>query len=104
MCMFAHIVSIAKPKNIKEAMQEELHQFDRLEVLELVDKPFGKTAIGLKWLWKNKKDEDNTIIHSKARLVAKEYVRKRASNLKNLFHLPLDWKLFEFLLPTLHTS
>nr|GEX55852.1 hypothetical protein [Tanacetum cinerariifolium] len=51
MCMFALTVSIAEPKNIKEvmvdsawinAMQEELHQFDRLQVWELVDKPFGK--------------------------------------------------------------
>ncbi|GJT41102.1 hypothetical protein Tco_0940967 [Tanacetum coccineum] len=31
-----------------EAMQEELHQFDRLNVWELVDKPFGKTIIKLK--------------------------------------------------------
>nr|GFB16585.1 putative ribonuclease H-like domain-containing protein [Tanacetum cinerariifolium] len=38
-----------------EAMQEELHQFDRLHVWELVDKPFGKTVIRLKWLWNNKK-------------------------------------------------
>ncbi|GJZ46757.1 hypothetical protein Tco_0600589 [Tanacetum coccineum] len=38
-----------------EAMQEELHQFDRLQVWELVDKPFGKNVIKLKWLWKNKK-------------------------------------------------
>nr|GEZ64223.1 hypothetical protein [Tanacetum cinerariifolium] len=44
-----------------EAMQEELHQFDRLQVWELVDKPFGKTVIRLKWLWKNKKDEDQTV-------------------------------------------
>nr|GEV11964.1 hypothetical protein [Tanacetum cinerariifolium] len=44
-----------------EAMQEELHQFDRLQVWELVDKPFGKTVIKLKWLWKNKKDEDQTM-------------------------------------------
>ncbi|GJR47422.1 retrovirus-related pol polyprotein from transposon TNT 1-94 [Tanacetum coccineum] len=51
MCMFALTVSIVEPKNIKEAMadsawieamQEELHQFDRLQVWELVDKPFGK--------------------------------------------------------------
>ncbi|GJX66134.1 hypothetical protein Tco_0300477 [Tanacetum coccineum] len=42
------------------AMQEELHQFDRLQVWELVDKPFGKNVIKLKWLWKNKKDEDQT--------------------------------------------
>nr|GFD28276.1 putative ribonuclease H-like domain-containing protein [Tanacetum cinerariifolium] len=49
-----------------EAMQEELHQFDRLQVWELVDKPFGKFVIRLKWLWKNKKDEDQTVIRNKA--------------------------------------
>ncbi|GJV98070.1 retrovirus-related pol polyprotein from transposon TNT 1-94 [Tanacetum coccineum] len=52
-----------------EAMQEELHQFDRLQVWELVDKPFGKNVIKLKWLWKNKKDEDQTVIRNKARLM-----------------------------------
>ncbi|GJR27302.1 hypothetical protein Tco_1103534 [Tanacetum coccineum] len=80
MCMFALIVSTTEPKNIKEkmadsawieAMQDELHQFDRLQVWELVDKPFGKTVIKLKWLWKNKKDEDHIVIRNKARLVAK---------------------------------
>nr|GEU62489.1 hypothetical protein [Tanacetum cinerariifolium] len=59
MYMFALIVSTAEPKNIKEAMadsawieamQEELHQFDILQVWELVDKPFGKTVIRLKCL------------------------------------------------------
>ncbi|GJR42782.1 retrovirus-related pol polyprotein from transposon TNT 1-94 [Tanacetum coccineum] len=48
--------NIAEPKNIKEAMadsawieamQEELHQFDRLQVWELVDKPFGKNEEGI---------------------------------------------------------
>ncbi|GJR95259.1 hypothetical protein Tco_0267433 [Tanacetum coccineum] len=56
MCMFALTVSTAEPKNIKEAMadsawieamQEELHQFDRLQVWELVDKPFGKNEEGI---------------------------------------------------------
>nr|GEV58592.1 hypothetical protein [Tanacetum cinerariifolium] len=55
---------------------EELHQFDRLQVWELVDKPFGKSIIRLKWLWKNKKDEDQTVIHNKARLVAKGYAQE----------------------------
>nr|GFA09003.1 hypothetical protein [Tanacetum cinerariifolium] len=54
MCMFALTVSTAEPKNIKEvmadsawieAMQEELHQFDRLQVWELVDIPYGKSII-----------------------------------------------------------
>ncbi|GKE33713.1 hypothetical protein Tco_1453035, partial [Tanacetum coccineum] len=49
-----------------EIMQEELHQFDRLKVWELVDKPFGKTVIKLKWFQKNKKDEDNIVIRNKA--------------------------------------
>nr|GEW53167.1 hypothetical protein [Tanacetum cinerariifolium] len=61
-----------------EAMQEELHQFDRLQVWELVDKPFGKTVIKLKWLWKNKKDKDQTVIRNKARLVAKGYAQEEA--------------------------
>nr|GEZ56407.1 hypothetical protein [Tanacetum cinerariifolium] len=74
MCMFALTVSIVKTKTIKEAMddsawieviQEELHQFDRLQVWELVDKPFGKNVIRLKWLWKNKKDEDQPVIRNK---------------------------------------
>nr|GEW59129.1 hypothetical protein [Tanacetum cinerariifolium] len=48
LCMFALTVSRTEPKNIKEAMadsawiesmQEVLHQFDRLDVWELVDRP-----------------------------------------------------------------
>nr|GEX88671.1 Gag-Pol polyprotein [Tanacetum cinerariifolium] len=59
MCMFALIVSRTEPKNIKEAMadsawiesmQEELHQFDRLDVWELVDRPLCTNVINLKWL------------------------------------------------------
>nr|GFA11174.1 retrotransposon protein, putative, unclassified [Tanacetum cinerariifolium] len=51
MCMFALTVSRTEPKNIKEAMadsawiesmQEELHQFDRLDECELVDRPLCK--------------------------------------------------------------
>ncbi|GJQ92188.1 retrovirus-related pol polyprotein from transposon TNT 1-94 [Tanacetum coccineum] len=56
MCMFVLTVSTAELKNIKEAMvdhawieamQEELHEFDRLNVWKLVDKPFGKTEEGM---------------------------------------------------------
>nr|GFA87855.1 retrovirus-related Pol polyprotein from transposon TNT 1-94 [Tanacetum cinerariifolium] len=70
MCMFALTVSRTEPKNIKEAtadsawiesMQEELYQFDRLNVWELVDRPLCSNVINLKWLWKNKRDEENTV-------------------------------------------
>ncbi|GKF99635.1 retrovirus-related pol polyprotein from transposon TNT 1-94, partial [Tanacetum coccineum] len=68
-----------------EAMQEELHQFDRLQVWELVDKPFGKNVIRLKWLWKNKKDEDQTVIRNKARLVAKGYALEESIDFEESF-------------------
>nr|GEY38869.1 hypothetical protein [Tanacetum cinerariifolium] len=57
MCMFALTVSRTKPNNIKEAMadsawiesmQEELYQFNRLDVWELVDRPLCKTVINMK--------------------------------------------------------
>nr|GEU99920.1 hypothetical protein [Tanacetum cinerariifolium] len=68
-----------------EAMQEELHQFDRLQVSELVGIPYGKTVIKLKWLWKNKKDEDQTVIRNKARLVAKGYAQEEGIDFEESF-------------------
>ncbi|GJY98249.1 retrovirus-related pol polyprotein from transposon TNT 1-94 [Tanacetum coccineum] len=94
MCMFGLTVSTAEPKTTKEAMvdsawieamQEELYQFDRLQVWELVDKPFCKNVIKLKWLWKNKKDEDQTVIRNKARLVAKGYAQEEGIDFKESF-------------------
>nr|GEX13461.1 retrovirus-related Pol polyprotein from transposon TNT 1-94 [Tanacetum cinerariifolium] len=70
-----------------EAMQEELHQFDRLRAWELVDKPFGKSIIRLKWLWKNKKDEDQTVIRNKARLVEKGYAQEDGIDFEESFAL-----------------
>nr|GEY15167.1 retrovirus-related Pol polyprotein from transposon TNT 1-94 [Tanacetum cinerariifolium] len=94
MCMFALTVSRTKPKNIKEAMvdsawiesmQEELYQFDRLDVWELVDRPLCKNVINMKWLWKNKRDEENTVIRNKSRLVAKGNTQKEGVDFKESF-------------------
>ncbi|GKC54813.1 ribonuclease H-like domain-containing protein [Tanacetum coccineum] len=43
------------------------------------------TLINLKWLWKNKKDEDNTVIRNKARLVAKRYRREEGIDFEESF-------------------
>nr|GEU99424.1 putative reverse transcriptase domain-containing protein [Tanacetum cinerariifolium] len=94
MCMFALTVSRTEPKNIKEAMadsawiesmQEELHQFDRLDVWELVDIPLCTNVTNLKWLWKNKHDEENTIIRNKSRLEAKGYAQKEGVDFEESF-------------------
>nr|GEX08170.1 integrase, catalytic region, zinc finger, CCHC-type, peptidase aspartic, catalytic [Tanacetum cinerariifolium] len=68
-----------------EAMQEELHQFDRLQVWELVDKLFGKNVIKLKCLWNNKKDKDQNVIRNKERLVTKGYAQEEGVDFKESF-------------------
>ncbi|KAJ9539453.1 hypothetical protein OSB04_032186, partial [Centaurea solstitialis] len=55
------------------AMQEEINQFVRLKVWRLVPRPEEKSIIDTKWIFKNKKDEDNIVVRNKARLVAKGY-------------------------------
>nr|GEU97241.1 retrovirus-related Pol polyprotein from transposon TNT 1-94 [Tanacetum cinerariifolium] len=57
----------------------------RTNVWELVDKAFGKIIIGLKCLWKNKKDEANTFIRNKTRLVAKGYHQEEGIDFKESF-------------------
>ncbi|GJZ10556.1 retrovirus-related pol polyprotein from transposon TNT 1-94 [Tanacetum coccineum] len=83
-CMYALTVSTIEPKNIKEAMadhswiesmQDELNQFERLQVWELVPRPEGKNIIALKWLWKNKQEEGIDFEESFALVARLEAVR-----------------------------
>nr|GEZ19914.1 retrovirus-related Pol polyprotein from transposon TNT 1-94 [Tanacetum cinerariifolium] len=64
---------------------EELHQFDRLDVWELVDRPLCINVINLKWIQRNKHDEENTFIQNKSRLVAKGYAQKEGVNFEESF-------------------
>nr|GFB66921.1 hypothetical protein [Tanacetum cinerariifolium] len=66
---------------------EELYQFDRLDVWELVDRPLCTNVINLKWLWKNKHDEENTFIRNKSCLVAKGYAQKEGVDFEESFAL-----------------
>nr|GEY33873.1 putative reverse transcriptase domain-containing protein [Tanacetum cinerariifolium] len=59
--------------------------FDRLEVRELVNRPLCKNVINMKWLWKNKHDEENTVIRNKSRLVAKGYAQKEGVDFEESF-------------------
>ncbi|GJW99456.1 putative ribonuclease H-like domain-containing protein [Tanacetum coccineum] len=51
-------------------MQEELLQFKLLDVWTVVDLPYGKKAIGSKWIFRNKKDQRGIVVRNKTRLVA----------------------------------
>ncbi|GJU11028.1 retrovirus-related pol polyprotein from transposon TNT 1-94 [Tanacetum coccineum] len=66
-------------------MQDELSQFKRLDVWQLVPLPEGRHAIKVKWLWKNKTDAKNTVIRNKSRLVAKGYSQQEGIDFEESF-------------------
>ncbi|GJW38972.1 retrovirus-related pol polyprotein from transposon TNT 1-94 [Tanacetum coccineum] len=93
-CMYALTVNTLEPNNIKEAMsdhsriesmQDELYQFERLDVWILVLIPDGKNIIVIKWLYKNKSDVENIVIQRKSRLVAKGYKQEEDINFEESF-------------------
>ncbi|GKA12253.1 retrovirus-related pol polyprotein from transposon TNT 1-94, partial [Tanacetum coccineum] len=81
-CYYDAFLSSVEPKTYKdaltqscwiEAMQEELNEFEHLEVWELVPRPDTVMVITLKWIYKVKLDELGGILKNKARLVARGY-------------------------------
>ncbi|GJZ04200.1 retrovirus-related pol polyprotein from transposon TNT 1-94 [Tanacetum coccineum] len=68
-----------------EAMQEELNEFKRLEVWELVPRPDKVMVITLKWIYKVKLDELGGILKNKARLVARGYRQEEGIDIEESF-------------------
>nr|GEY17853.1 retrovirus-related Pol polyprotein from transposon TNT 1-94 [Tanacetum cinerariifolium] len=52
---------------------------------EMFDRPLCTNVINMKWLWKNKRDEENTVIRNKSRLVAKGYAQKEGVDFEESF-------------------
>ncbi|GJR53018.1 putative ribonuclease H-like domain-containing protein [Tanacetum coccineum] len=68
-----------------EAMQDELLQFKLQKVWTLVDLPYGKRAIGTKWVYRNKKDDRGIVVRNKARLVAQGYTQEEGIDYDEVF-------------------
>nr|GEU36128.1 hypothetical protein [Tanacetum cinerariifolium] len=99
MCIYALTVSILEPKTVKETLtdpawiesrKEELHQFIRLDVWELVPSPDGIKPLTLKWLFKNKHDEENMVIRNKTHLVVRGYKQEEGIDFEESF-APVAW-------------
>ena len=50
-------------------MHEELNNFTRNQLWELVERPKDHNVIGIKWVFQNKQDQDEIVVRNKARLV-----------------------------------
>ena len=68
-----------------KACKEEIESINRNKTWTLVDKPHGVKIIGLKWIFKVKKNADGTINKFKARLVAKGYVQELGIDFEEAF-------------------
>ncbi|GJR26961.1 putative ribonuclease H-like domain-containing protein [Tanacetum coccineum] len=68
-----------------DAMQEELLQFKIKKVWILVDFPKGKKTIGLKWVYRNKKDKRGVVVRNKARLVAQGHRQEEGIDYDEVF-------------------
>ena len=60
----------------RNAMKAELEMIEKNNTWKLVDRPFGKPIIGVKWVYKTKLNLDGSVQKNKARLVAKGYSQK----------------------------
>nr|GFC92687.1 ribonuclease H-like domain, reverse transcriptase, RNA-dependent DNA polymerase [Tanacetum cinerariifolium] len=83
-----------EPRNYKEAsidkkwieaMEIELDSINKNDTWILTTLPVNQKAIGLKWVFRTKKDAKGNIIKYKARLVAKGYVQEQGIDFDEVF-------------------
>ncbi|GKD28794.1 retrovirus-related pol polyprotein from transposon TNT 1-94, partial [Tanacetum coccineum] len=93
-CYYDVFLSSVEPNTYKdaltqscwiEAMQEELNEFERLEVWKLVPHPDKVMVITLKWIYKVKLDELRGILKNKAHLVARGYHQEEGIDFEESF-------------------
>nr|GFB12301.1 hypothetical protein [Tanacetum cinerariifolium] len=71
-CMFACFLSQEEPKRVHQALKD-------------LNLPYGKRAIGTKWVYRNKKDERGIFIRNKARLVAQGHTKEEGIDYEEVF-------------------
>jgi hypothetical protein len=88
------LASDAEPTSLEEALRHECWRHAMLDEMtsieasgtwELVDSPPHVKPIGLKWVYKTKKDASGIVTKHKARLVAKGYVQRQGIDFDEVF-------------------
>lgn len=70
-----------------DACEDEIASIERNQTWVLVDLPAGAKPIGLKWIFKVKRNPDGSVIQYKARLVSKGYVQRHGIDYDEVFLL-----------------
>jgi hypothetical protein len=71
--------------NWVNVMHEELENFERNQVWELVEPPPNCKPIRTKWVWKNKEGGNGEVVRNKSRSVAQGYSQKKGIDYQETF-------------------
>ncbi|GJV55107.1 retrovirus-related pol polyprotein from transposon TNT 1-94 [Tanacetum coccineum] len=88
---------VSTRKQLKLMPCEEIHEFERLEVWELVPCPDKVFLIKLKWIYKVKTDESGRVLKNKARLVAQGFRQEEGIDFEESFSLVARIEAITFL-------
>jgi hypothetical protein len=89
-----HAISSDEPSTFAEAEQsecwraamiEEMNSINDNKTWTLQDLPKGQRAIGLKWVFKLKRNKDGAVVKHKAHLVVKGFVQKQGIDYEEVF-------------------
>ena len=81
------------------AMHEELNQFKKNEVWDIVPKLTSHKSIGTRWVFWNKLHESGIIVRNKARLVAKGYNQEEEIDYDETYPLVSRLEAIRFVIP-----
>ena len=93
-CSHLIFLSYIEPRNINKVlndefwflvMQDELNNFDRNNVWDLIPRPNDCSVIGTKWVFRNKLDESGIVTRNKARLIAQGYNQEEGIDFDETF-------------------
>jgi len=89
----ASLAEAMKQECWRRAMAEELAAIEENKTWTLTDLPTDRQAIGLKWVFKVKRDEKGAVVRHKARLVVKGYAQRQVLIIKKFLHQWHVWRL-----------
>lgn len=75
----------SKEEKWRQAMDEEIRAIKRNDTWELASLPAGQKTIGVKWIFKEKKNAEGVVEKYKARLVAKGYAQRHGVDYEEVF-------------------
>ena len=69
----------------RDACKDEIASIEKNKTWTMIDLPKGAKAIGLKWIFKIKRNSDGSINEYKSRLVAKGYIQRHGIDFEEVF-------------------